>query len=509
MELERKQFKATVQPGEAGEILALVSVFNNVDRANEVVRPGAFKASLSKRMPKGVLFHDWTKPVAKTIEAYETAEGLVVKAKFNLETRDGAEAFSNLKGGYLDEFSIGYRVVKESFDKKQGIRNLEELELFEFSPVLVGANEATRLLSIKHAANATEAPMSANTAQDISIEERLRALEVKESEPIRPRFPGAQAPSNLREVKSLGQGFVDSREYQNWLSSKTAESSQYQSDIRLKAVLTTTTGWPTESVRSGVVVPFATRQPMVIDLIPHIETSQNSYVYLEETTFTNAAVEVAEGAAKPEANLALTQRTSPVRKIAAWLAATDEQLDDVVGMQAYIEQRLSFMVAQRLDQQILTGSGVAPNLLGIVNVPGVQTQAKATDPTPDAVAKAINKVRDIGKAEPNAIVMHPNDWVEVQTLRTTEGIYLAGSPWGMAPESLWNKPVIVTSAITEGTAVVGDFQNFSQLAERQRITVKVGYAADDFLSNRKSLVGETRVAVIFFRPTAFCLVTGI
>ena len=133
-----------------------MSVFNVVDHANERVMPGAFKASLARRMPKGVWAHDWQTPVAKTLEARETDEGLVIDAVFNLDTQRGREAFSDIKFGIIDEFSIGYRVVKDSFDSEQkDIRQLDELELYEWSPVLVGMNPATELLTIKSDVPAT------------------------------------------------------------------------------------------------------------------------------------------------------------------------------------------------------------------------------------------------------------------------------------------------------------------------------------------------------------------
>jgi HK97 family phage prohead protease len=118
--------------------------------------PGAFKASLERRTPKGVWAHDWSQPIAKTLSAVETAEGLVIRGQFNLDTQRGREAFSDIKFGIIDEFSIGYRVMKESFDAEQkDIRQLDELDLFEWSPVLVGMNPATELLTIKSDVPAT------------------------------------------------------------------------------------------------------------------------------------------------------------------------------------------------------------------------------------------------------------------------------------------------------------------------------------------------------------------
>jgi len=168
MELERKQFTANVQPGDAGEITALVSVFGNTDFANERVMPGAFTKSLAKKLPRGVWAHDWSLPVAKTLEARETDKGLVIRAQFNLDTQRGREAFSDLKGGYIDEFSIGYKVIKDSVDTKSGVRELHELALYEFSPVLVGMNDSTALLSVK-SENAPDVPATLDNQVDTML----------------------------------------------------------------------------------------------------------------------------------------------------------------------------------------------------------------------------------------------------------------------------------------------------------------------------------------------------
>src|SRR5207237_3107584 len=121
--------------------------------------------------------------------------------------------------------------------------------------------------------------------------------------------------------------------------------------------------------------------------LPQTETTQANYLFMEETTGTNASAETGEGAIYPQDTLVFTERTSVVRKIASYLPITDEQLDDVADVADYVDGRLRFFVAQRLDGQCVAGDGAGNNLRGLVNVAGIQTQAKAADPGPDALFK--------------------------------------------------------------------------------------------------------------------------
>lgn len=161
--IERKSFPiAGLKTDETGVIEAIVSVFNNVDSGKEIVRPGFFEKSIARKLPKGVWAHDWTQPIAKTIEARELKAGhpdlpehlkdlggTYIRGQFNLETQRGREAYSDIKFGIVDEFSIGYRVTKDQQDEKTGARELLEGEWAEWSPVLVGMNDKTHLISIK------------------------------------------------------------------------------------------------------------------------------------------------------------------------------------------------------------------------------------------------------------------------------------------------------------------------------------------------------------------------
>jgi HK97 family phage major capsid protein len=231
---------------------------------------------------------------------------------------------------------------------------------------------------------------------------------------------------------------------------------------------------------------------------------------MEETTFTNAAAEQLEGGTYPEAALAFTEQTSAVRKIPVFLPVTDEQLDDVPRMRGVIDNRLPFMIRQRLDLQILSGNGTAPNLRGIYNVAGIQTQAKGADPTPDAVYKAIVKVETVGQAVANVVVMNPTDWQGVRLLRTADGLYIWGNPSDAGPERIWGLQVVRAQAATLGTAVTGDFANFSELSVRKGIDVQISNSHSTFfIEGKQAIRADMRVALVFYRPAAFCTITGL
>lgn len=172
--IERKSFQAAeFKAVDAAQGIAemIVSVFHNTDSMDETILPGFFADSLAtRRTPdgrprvKGVWGHDWLTPIGKTLDAAELLPGdarlpeairelggLWVKGQFNLDTQRGREAFSDLQFGSIDEFSIGYSVQVDQFDRETGIRSLIKGELYEWSPVLVGANPATALLSVKSA----------------------------------------------------------------------------------------------------------------------------------------------------------------------------------------------------------------------------------------------------------------------------------------------------------------------------------------------------------------------
>ena len=272
----------------------------------------------------------------------------------------------------------------------------------------------------------------------------------------------------------------------------------------------------------GGIVLIEQQRLTIRDLIPVGQTTQNTVYFPKETIYTNAADTVAEEGEKPEATLDIESASAPVKKIAVLIKVSDEMWDDFPMLRDYVNSRLRFMVEQKEEDQLLNGSGAGNNITGILNTAGIQTQAEGADVPVDAIFKAMTKIKtpaaNIGGYNPSGIVMHPTDVELIRLSKDLNGQYYGGGPftgaYGVGPFTsafrLWGLPVVETTAITAGTALVGDFRMGAQIFQRTGIDVKTfDQNEDDVNFNRKTIRVEERLALAVYRPSAFCTVTSI
>lgn len=140
--------------GDDGSFEGLGAAFNNVDSYRDVIKPGAFKASLDARPADRVrlLFqHDQAKPIGVFTDLHEDADGLVAKGRLILTTTAGREAYELLKAGAVDGLSIGFVTKKSSRGTLEGksVRFLEEIDLHEISIVTFPSNPRATVSRIK------------------------------------------------------------------------------------------------------------------------------------------------------------------------------------------------------------------------------------------------------------------------------------------------------------------------------------------------------------------------
>jgi HK97 family phage prohead protease len=148
-----------------GIVECFVAGIGNKDSVGDVCAPGAFGKSLIRRKPRVVWGHNWNDPIGKVLDMYEVPPsdprlpgkmkaagigGLYARVQFNLKSEKGREAFANVAFfGEEQEWSIGYKTINAKFDPQMQANILYEVELYEVSPVLHGANQLTGTISIK------------------------------------------------------------------------------------------------------------------------------------------------------------------------------------------------------------------------------------------------------------------------------------------------------------------------------------------------------------------------
>lgn len=163
------QYKSIPGQISTNEAMGIVECFSaaigNKDSVGDICLPGCFDASLRRRKPRVVWGHNWNEPIGKVLDIYEVGPndprlpakmrangvgGLYTRVQFNLKSERGREAFNNISFfGEEQEWSIGYKTLDAFFDSKKQANLLKEVELYEVSPVLHGANQLTGTISIK------------------------------------------------------------------------------------------------------------------------------------------------------------------------------------------------------------------------------------------------------------------------------------------------------------------------------------------------------------------------
>ncbi len=257
------------------------------------------------------------------------------------------------------------------------------------------------------------------------------------------------------------------------------------------------------------------RRLVVADLIASGTTESTTISYVQETGFTNAADTVAEGGTKPESALTFAAVTDTVRKIAHWLPVTEEMLEDAGQIRSYIDARLRLGVELVEEDQLLQGSGVAPDILGIRNRTGISTAVVRDDAggesNADAIYRQIAAIATGALIQPDGIVMNPTNWSTIELMKDDSGAYMAGGPFAARVGlTLWGLRVVATPAIAAGTATVGAWASSAQAFRRGGMRVEASNSHSDFfIKNLVAIRAEERLALAVYRPAAFGDVTTL
>lgn len=308
------------------------------------------------------------------------------------------------------------------------------------------------------------------------------------------------------QILTPGQQFTDGAAFKSFVEK--GERLQQGQSIRgqVKAItsLTASGGLLVAPDRQPGVIAIPQRPATVRDLLAPGRTNSNLIQYFRELVFTNATAPVAEGTRKPESNLTFEQRDAKVVKLAHFIKATTEILDDAPAMQSMIEERLLYGLRFVEDVQLLMGSGTGNNLAGIYT-----TASAYVAPFTVAGETAIDRLRlaflqgELALLPADAAVLHPTDWAKIELIKDTQGRYIIGNPQGSLAPSLWGRRIVTTLAMTAGQFLAGNFRQSAQIFDRETADIVVSTEnEDDFVNNRVTILAEERLALADYRPEA-------
>lgn len=280
-----------------------------------------------------------------------------------------------------------------------------------------------------------------------------------------------------------------------------AEEHSRPSRFRLAMKTTITTG-----AASGGSLDVPTRDTTVMmpqrrlavrDLLPIVQVSSNSIEYPKQTTRTNAADVVVEGALKPESALAFELQTVSTQVIAHWIPASRQILEDAPQLRGIIDGELRYGLALTEEDQLLHGDNTGANLHGLVPqaTAYVAPFTPASETMLDKIGLAILQAA-LADFPPDGIVVHPSDWMRMRLLKDADGNYILGDPQRPVQPSLFGLPVVTTQAIDVDKFLVGSFEAAATLYDRWDVRIEVSTEHSDyFVRNLVAILSEERIGL--------------
>ncbi len=265
--------------------------------------------------------------------------------------------------------------------------------------------------------------------------------------------------------------------------------------------------------------PLPQRELRIRDLMPvaGIDTPQLEYAQI--TGYSNNAKGMAEGLAKPQSEITTAVRLEAAKLLATFIPVTRNAIEDVGQLRNYIDSVLEYFLQLEEDRQLLSGIGNV-EFTGLLNTPGILTRNGAGDTSNGQLDTFRKSITDLQTAfgdagfSPNGLVMHPADWEERELAKDSTGRYIlipsTGTPSGGSEQRLWRVPVVVTPAISQGTALMGAFDVGCTLWVYHGLNLRVTDSHSDwFTKNLLAILAEFRELFAVYFPKAFIKITNI
>lgn len=224
---------------------------------------------------------------------------------------------------------------------------------------------------------------------------------------------------------------------------------------------------------------------------------------------------VIQNGLKPESTFTYNTAKVGVTKIAHWIGASDEVLEDCGKVAQRIDYHLTTGLEAERDRQLIAGSGTNGDALGLLLQPGVLS----LDADVLTVGISLPNIWDalyLAKLEleqncanVDGVIINPADRAKVALAKDDNGNYLFANGTVCDTDMVGCLTLKTSPDVPVGTAIIGEFRNNWVWYARKNLTITMGMKNDDFIRNQKTFLAELRGAVVLFCPAKIAIVTNI
>ena len=283
-------------------------------------------------------------------------------------------------------------------------------------------------------------------------------------------------------------------------------------------------------VRLPTIIQAAgVQRPTLLDALPIFSTTERTTSYLEETTRTQPTpMATKEGSAFSEPTYVLAERIVQLRRVGAVVPITLEVKFFASSSESHIRMNMDAAMYEALESLFMAGqadSGTAVAFGGLAGNRGTQSGSQTaiistvigSDTAAEALIKAKYRIMvACPRANPNAYVLHPDDFVDIRLDRGADRIYTmgpVGRSIGASVPVIDDVPVILTTRYAASTGYIGDFANFAGMAVHSDLglggRMEEGYNGSQFVEGEYTLRVFTFAAGWIRLGAAFQAVSGL
>jgi HK97 family phage major capsid protein len=352
--------------------------------------------------------------------------------------------------------------------------------------------------------------LKATETQIKSLEEKVNALKSYDDTELKNEVIRVSA--LIEAMKESAKPAVANKSLKDQLaevkdSLKAMKSGESKTGLTIKAVgdmsiANNVTGQVPQAQRIAGLNLLPLRPLRFLDALTRASASSNLIEWVYQTGREGAAGQTEEGAAKNQIDFDMVVASQKIEKTTAYIRVSDEMLDDVDFIASEIQNDLLTNLLLAVETGAYSGNGGTPALNGVYTVAttfnaGASANTIDSANEIDVLGAAFVQIQEANFQTPNFIFMHPRDLYRIKSIKVTSSDrrYIDPVMEIVNQGSFMGATIIPTTLVSVGTFLCGDFSR-AFLFEKQAPSLEIGYNADDFVKNFKTIRAEWRGAVV-------------